>query len=200
MPGTSAIIFDLDGTLTLPNLDFDQIRRELGLEQVPILEAMANMDDGRRARAVAVLARHEERAAHESQLQEGACQTLTALDNRGFKTAILTRNARRWVDVVLEKHGLVVDAIRTRDDGAIKPSAEPVLSLCEELRCEPAVSWMVGDYLHDIESGRAAGCRTVLLVGAGARPDFAGRADYIIDRLTQLLDLVSPGEPSTDVR
>ena len=26
-----------------------------------------------------------------------------------------------------------------------------------------AASWLVGDILHDIEAGRAAGCRTILL-------------------------------------
>lgn len=200
MSGLSAIIFDLDGTLTVPHLDFDQIRRELGLEQGPILEALAKMSDGQRTRAATVLERHEERAARESRLQEGACQTLASLKDRGFKTAILTRNARRWVDVVLEKHGLVVDAIRTRDDGAIKPSPEPIFSICAQLHCRPAASWMVGDYLYDIESGQAAGCRTVLLLGAGARPVFAERADYTVDRLVELLELVGSDEPSTGVR
>ncbi|MFQ5491133.1 MAG: HAD family hydrolase [Phycisphaerae bacterium] len=195
-----AVIFDLDGTLTVPNLDFDDIRRELGLDRVPVLEAMAKMDAEHRAQAAAVLERHEKRAAHESQLQEGARETLAALRGWGIKTAILTRNARRWVDVVLAKHGLAVDAIRTRDNGAIKPSAEPVLSLCRELKCEPAVSWMVGDYLFDIESGRSAGCRTALLVGAGAKPDFADRADYVLGGLRELLALVCPEETATGRR
>ncbi len=56
-----AIIFDLDGTLTVPVLDFGAIREELGLTDEPILEAMARMDAADRARAEAVLDRHERR-------------------------------------------------------------------------------------------------------------------------------------------
>ena len=38
--GRSAVIFDLDGTITRPFLDFDAIRREMGLPHgLPILEA-----------------------------------------------------------------------------------------------------------------------------------------------------------------
>ena len=32
-----------------------------------------------------------------------------------------------------------------------------------ELRIDLARSWMVGDILHDVEAGRSAGCRTILL-------------------------------------
>jgi HAD superfamily hydrolase (TIGR01509 family) len=192
MPG--AIIFDLDGTLTVPMLDFDAMRAEMGLTDEPILEAMARMDDAGQAKAEAILERHERRAAHESVLQPGAAQTLTALRHRGWPTAILTRNARRWTVVVLEKHGLTVDAMRTRDDGAIKPAAGPIQELCNELGCDPTQSWMVGDHLFDILSGREAGCTTVLLCGHRPTPEYADQAHHVISRLPQLLELIDqPG-------
>ena len=39
MPNRSVVIFDLDGTITEPYLDFDTIRAKVGVEG-PILEAM----------------------------------------------------------------------------------------------------------------------------------------------------------------
>ena len=49
------MIFDLDGTLTEPVLDFDAIRAEIGLpEGVPILEHLDVLDGAGRARAEAV--------------------------------------------------------------------------------------------------------------------------------------------------
>ena len=45
-----AVIFDMDGTLTKPCLDFDAIRAEMGLSGEPILEAMARMTPDERAR------------------------------------------------------------------------------------------------------------------------------------------------------
>jgi HAD superfamily hydrolase (TIGR01509 family) len=191
---SAAIIFDLDGTLTVPVLDFDGIRAELGIESGPILEAMERMDDKQRALAEAVLERHEAEAARGSVLQDGAADTLAALQNRGYRLAVLTRNARRWTRFVLSKHGLTVNALRCREDGAIKPSAEPIRALCAELDCLPEESWMIGDHFFDISSGRAAGCTTVLLVNREPTPEYASEADHVIHRLPELLDLLVSGD------
>lgn len=185
----SAVIFDLDGTLTRPYLDFDAMRAELGVEG-PVLEAMAEMDPASRQRAEAVLLRHEQEAAENAVLQEGAVEVIEACRARGFAIAVLTRNARPTVNLVLRKHGITIDALRTREDGAIKPSAEPVLSICEELYADPRRSWMVGDYLFDIMSGRAAGAHTVLMISDKPIPDFADQADHVIRRLAELLPII----------
>ena len=185
----SAVIFDLDGTLTKPYLDFDAIRAELGLEG-PILEAMGEMDSVSRQRAEMVVLRHEREAAENATLQAGAIEVIAACRARGHAIAILTRNARSTVNLVLQDHGITVDALRTREDGAIKPSAQPILSICEELCADPRCSWMVGDYLFDIMSGRAAGTHTVLMIGDRPVPDFADQADHVIRRLVELLSII----------
>jgi hypothetical protein len=59
-----AIIFDMDGTLTRPLLDFAAIRADIALTaDDPILETMARMAPDARQRAEAVLRRHEDAAA-----------------------------------------------------------------------------------------------------------------------------------------
>ena len=190
MSNETAIIFDLDGTLTKPYLDFDAIRREIGIEQGPILEAIAKMDAGARRDAEVILLRHEWEAAENAALYDGAVETVAECRAKGHGVAILTRNARVAVDYLLAEHGFVFDAIRTREDGAVKPSAEPVLSICRELQADPVQSWMVGDYLFDILSGKAAGARTVLMVGEEPVPEYAPQADYVIRSLPELVTLV----------
>jgi len=185
----SAVIFDMDGTLTEPYLDFDALRAEVGVEG-PVLEAMVQMDPASRERAEAALLRYEREAAENATLQDGAVEVIDALRAKGHPIAILTRNARATVDLVLKNHGITVDALRTREDGAIKPSPEPVLSICQELNADPRRSWMVGDYLFDIMSGRAAGTHTVLMVGDKPMPKFADQADYVIRRLGELLPII----------
>jgi HAD superfamily hydrolase (TIGR01509 family) len=185
----SAAIFDFDGTLTKPYLNFDGIRAEIGV-QGPILEAMAGMDSAARQRAETILLRHEREAADNATLQEGAVEVVAACRAIGHPVAILTRNARVMVNLVLERHHITVDAMRTREDGAIKPSPEPLLSLCRQLQADPQHSWMVGDYLFDIISGKLAGARTVLMIGDKPLPEFAGQADHVIRRLDELLPLV----------
>jgi D-glycero-D-manno-heptose 1,7-bisphosphate phosphatase len=44
-----------------------------------------------------------------------------------------------------------------------KPAPGLLLQAAEELRLDLSRSWMVGDILNDVEAGRRAGCRTVML-------------------------------------
>ncbi len=73
-----AVIFDLDGTITEPFFDFDAIRAEMGLtaEDGPIWEAMQKMSPDRRRQTEQILFYHEQKGVEESQLNEGAAQTL----------------------------------------------------------------------------------------------------------------------------
>ncbi len=182
----SAVIFDLDGTLTRPYLDFDAIRREIGISSGTLLEALELMPAEQKARAHTIILRHEWDAARNASLHDHAVETVAACRAHGHAAALLTRNTRSVVDFVLSRFGFVFDAIRTRDDGAIKPSAQPVLSICEEVRADPAQSWVIGDFLYDILSGRAAGARTVLMIGDAPSPDYADQADFVIRCLSQL--------------
>jgi HAD superfamily hydrolase (TIGR01549 family) len=195
-PRAAAVIFDLDGTLTMPYFDFDAIRREIGLPtepRTPILEAMELMSPTERDRCHAILLKHETKAAHESELWEDTLEVLGTLRRAHLPLGLLTRNSRRSVDLVLAKHGLAFDCIHTREDGPIKPSPAPVLSICRHLAVKPEVTWMIGDYLFDIQSGHAAGATTVLMAGNGQVPDFADQADHVIHRLGELPPLLSIG-------
>jgi len=184
---TKAVIFDLDGTLTVPLLDFDRIRRQIGISTGPVWEAMQDMAPWQQARTEAILLHHELAAARASRLNPQAEQVTRALRDAGIRQAILTRNCRRSVNITLLQHGLNFDAIFTREDGPLKPSPEPVLTLCRKLQVEPAETITVGDYLFDIQSGKAARTRTVLLCNNKHVPDYADQADHVIHNLGDLL-------------
>jgi phosphoglycolate phosphatase-like HAD superfamily hydrolase len=148
------------------------------------------MDAADREKAEQVLFRHEEAAATGSELRPGAASCIDSLRSGGWPVAILTRNARRWTQVVLDRHALTVDASWTRDDGVVKPSPDAILELCRRCSRHPIRSWMVGDHLFDIQAGQAGGCRTVLLVD-GELPPYADQADHVIHDLEELVDLVA---------
>ena len=182
------VIFDMDGTLLLPKLDFDLIRREIGLDGGPILEAMRGMRPAARARTEAILRRHEDRAASSSVLQPGAAEVVAAVRQAGIPAVLMTRNSLRSVRAFSERHGIEFDMFRTRDDGPMKPSPEPVIEVCRRLRVDPRDAWVVGDFHFDIICGAAAGSTTVLLLDtARERPDWADEADIVIHRLPELL-------------
>lgn len=183
-------IFDMDGTLTRPCLDFARIREQIGVVG-PILEAMDQMPPEDRARAEAILARHEAVAAANGELQPGAAEVVAAVRAAGVPAVLMTRNSRKSVETLQARHGIAFDMIRTREDGVSKPSPEPVLSICRALGVDPRHAWTVGDYHYDIICGTAAGAVTVLLLDAEAeRPDWASEADYVIHELGELLTLM----------
>jgi len=193
----SAVLFDLDGTLTRPYLDFDAIRREIGLPtepRTPLLEAMETMSPADRDRTEAILLRCEREAAEASQLWDDTHAVVSAIRAAGVPVAVMTRNSRLSVQTVIAKHNLRFDAVYARDDGPVKPAPAPVLNLCSQLKADPTRAWVVGDYLFDIQAGNAAGAVTVLMLGDAPVPAWADQARHVIRRLTELLELLAvPG-------
>ncbi len=186
------VIFDLDGTITKPYFDFDSIREEMGLSQDcgPILEAMEKMSPAQRVRIEVILKSHEDRAVVESTLNEGARETLESLRSRGINIGILTRNKRCNAVAIAQKHDLEFDAIVDREDGPVKPDAFGVLELCKQFGTEPGQSLLVGDYLFDILSAKAAGAIAVLLKVHKNSEDFVKHADFTITSLDKLLEII----------
>lgn len=168
----SALLLDMDGTLTTPMLDFPAIKAEMGIGTQPILEALAAMDPARRAKAVQILHRHEETAAEASTLNPGCTELLQWGHDQGIPMALITRNSRRSVDVVLKRHGLRIEVLITRDEGLFKPDPAPLRLACEKLRVTDLPNaWMIGDGRYDIEAGIAAGTKTVW-ISHGKTRDF----------------------------
>jgi len=186
-----AVLFDMDGTLTDERLDFDSIKQELGMGDGPILEALPFLSAPERERVEGILDRWEEEGASTCGLAPGCIDLLDWLEQRDVKTALITRNTRRSVETVLERHGLEFEVRLTREclNGRYKPHPEPLLVACARLGVDPTNAWMVGDWRYDIEAGNAAGIKTVWLAGGRERPFEAvpWRSVYDLRELAKLL-------------
>jgi len=188
-----AVIFDLDGTLTEPILDFDAIRTEIGLpERVPILEHLDSLTIAARARAEAIMLRHEREAIARATLSDGCADLIGHLRGLEIPIAILTRNVREVVETFARMFTFRFHAVYTREDGPPKPSPAGALSLCQAMGVAPAHTLAVGDYKYDVMAGRDAGCRTVLV----SRDPLAdhelvdwGSPDMVVKSLRELLPL-----------
>ena len=187
-----AVIFDLDGTITRPFFDFDAIREEMGLapDSGPILETMQKMTTSQRKHAEFILTSHENRAVTESNLNDHARETLAALRQKDISIGILTRNKRPNAEAIARKHNLTFDAIVDREDGPVKPDAFGVLNLCRQFSAAPAQTLVVGDYLYDLLSAKAAGAIAVLLKTHKECDQFAAHADFTINSLDKILDII----------
>jgi len=187
-----AVIFDLDGTITQPYFDFDAIREEMGLDRNsgPVLEQMGKMSSEQRKQAEQVLYIHEQKAVAESKLNPGTEQTLAALRKAGIFIGVLTRNKRSNALAIARKHNLRLDIVVGREEGPIKPDAFGVKQICKQLGIEPAETILVGDYLFDLLSAKAAGAIAVLLANHKQAGQFAKYADYTIENIPRILEII----------
>ena len=188
-----AVIFDLDGTITQPYFDFDLIREEMGLtkDSGPVLESMERMDPEQRRQAEKILHFHEEKAVIESKLNPGAKKTLDAIHEAGINIGILTRNRRKNALAIARKHNLKFDTIVDREDGPVKPDAFGVLQICRQFSTKPEETLVVGDYLFDIMSAKAAGAIAVLLANHKKADEFVRYADFRIEKIEEVLQLLN---------
>jgi HAD superfamily hydrolase (TIGR01509 family) len=185
------VVYDLDGTLVDSGLDFPAIRREMGLpEGVPILEALSEIPQGERLDdCLRILARHEDEAAERATIMPGARELVVHLEAKHIPQAIFTRNSRRCSTRMLARVGLNFSWVLCREDGPPKPHPAGLLKLCEIWHVDPADVLFVGDFLHDINAGRAAGVRTVLFV-PGKLPHYAPLADFCISSFAEAERLI----------
>jgi HAD superfamily hydrolase (TIGR01549 family) len=172
------VIFDMDGTLVSQELDFEAIRRDIGLPTgTPLLEAIGHMRPEERSRAQAILDWYEQQAAAKAQLLGGVQDFLKWLTDRGIRLGLLTRNSRRSVAAVLQRFDLFLHPIVAREDGPPKPNPDGIWLICRCWNLPPEEVLMIGDYIYDIEAGRRAGTKTAL-VTHGRTWSFADLADF----------------------
>ncbi|QXH47576.1 HAD family hydrolase [Pseudomonas xanthosomatis] len=161
-------VFDMDGTLTVAVHDFAAIREALEIPtEHDILTHLAALPAQEAAAKHAWLLEHERDLAVASKAAEGAVELVRELAARGCRLAILTRNARELAHVTLEAIGLAdcfpVEQVLGRDEAAPKPDPDGLLQIAQAWGVAPAEMVMVGDYRFDLDCGRAAGTRTVLV-------------------------------------
>lgn len=117
----------------------------------------------------------------------GVTEIVHALRARGTKLAIVTSKRRRGAAKGLAALGLAesFDAWVCADDVARpKPDPEPVRAALSALSiADPVNALFVGDAIHDVRSGRAAGVRTAaVLWGAGTRAELTPAApDHLLE-------------------
>jgi D-glycero-D-manno-heptose 1,7-bisphosphate phosphatase len=83
-----------------------------------------------------------------------------------------------------------VEAYRCPSD-LRKPAPGMLLQAAADLELDLAHSWLIGDRARDIEAGRRAGCRTILLERDQANPSARqANPDHVVRSLTEAADTV----------
>jgi len=160
-------VFDMDGTLTIAVHDFAAIREELGIpEGQPIVKTLNALPDEQAQPLRQRLQEIEEDLARQAQPALGVRDLLAALKLRGCRMGILTLNSKENAWLTLETLGLAEffepDAVLGRwclENP--KPHPDGIHQLLDFWSADPNDAVMVGDFLWDLKTGRAAGLPTV---------------------------------------
>lgn len=214
---STAILFDLDGTLvdTAPDFIFviNKQRKRYGL--APLEDQLIRNTVSNGARALIQLSfnlqegdenyadRHRElldlyfeHLAYESTLFEGMDRLLDWLDANQLAWGVVTNKPRRFTDPLLERLDLThrCQSIVCPDDVThTKPDPEPLYLACKQLDKKPSDCIYVGDHLRDIEAGRNAGMMTIAAeYGYILNPNEVEtwQADFVSKNASQMLDLL----------
>jgi HAD superfamily hydrolase (TIGR01509 family) len=193
-----AVLFDFDGTLTRPEaIDFGVIRRLLGCPpQTFILEFIQALPtEDERREALRILDEFELAAARASVPNDGAEELIGLLSRKGVPRGILSRNSRTSILEAMKNFPTCgtadFDVILTRESpGRHKPHPDGVLHAARLFGVAPGEVLMVGDYVFDIEAGKAAGASTALLTNGRAAPPIQPAPDFTVATLRELPPLL----------
>ncbi|MDQ2065672.1 HAD family hydrolase [Xinfangfangia sp. CPCC 101601] len=103
---------------------------------------------------------------------------------RGLKLGVATNDSEIPARAHLERHGLtdLLDFIAGWDSGhGAKPGPGMCLAFATATGLDPAEVLMVGDSLHDLHAGQAAGMRPIaVLTGIAGEADLAPHAEVVL--------------------
>ncbi|GHP06892.1 hypothetical protein PPROV_000563600 [Pycnococcus provasolii] len=164
------IVFDMDGTLTRPNLDFKAMYQRCGVctSKDLILEIEAMPAEERR-RAWEIVDEMEEHAAQTAELMDGVVPLAQFLSSKSIPMALITRNSKASIATFHERlwrpNNLPeLKPALCRAFKPTKPAPDALLHIAEQWGAPPHHLLMVGDSpSNDVVSGRRAGAMTALV-------------------------------------
>jgi phosphoglycolate phosphatase len=212
-----AFVFDFDGTLAIPNIDFglmrqqvDAIARRYGVDPAEvrhlyILEMIETVraqlgstsspcgEDFHRQAHDSILTLEIE-CARRGGLLPGAIEVLQVLRQQGYKIGVVTRNSGSAVRTSCAAIDTLCDVFLPREAVRfVKPHPEHLQLALEHLQVPAEQAVMVGDGPIDITAGKALGLKTIAVLTGGDRREslLASQPDLILDSVADLLPRLS---------
>ncbi|KAK9806781.1 hypothetical protein WJX72_002579 [[Myrmecia] bisecta] len=162
------VVFDMDGTLTIPCIDFKKLRQVVNIMTGDVLDTIATWPPEQQVVAYAAIAEVEHEALGEMRLMPDLHDLCKLLDDAGIPRGLITRNTQHSVNHFHTKHLAPLAPFSpalSRDFGVWKPSPQPLLHICNSWGVRPEETMMVGDSaFDDIVSGRRANAAACILL------------------------------------
>jgi pyrophosphatase PpaX len=221
MPNIRTVLFDLDGTLIdsvrlildsyhhtlaahgLPPRSDEEWLRGVG---TPLTVQFAEWGNDRETMEALIATYREYNLANHDRMvtvYPGVADAVAAIKRKGINTGLVTSKNRQGAlrGLTLVKLESMMDVLVCCDEVANpKPHPEPVEKAVELLGANPAETVYVGDSIHDMRSGRAAGVQTAaVLWGPFGRSHLEGASpDYWLEKPDDLLRIIGPESVAPD--
>ncbi|KAH0641260.1 hypothetical protein KY285_037846 [Solanum tuberosum] len=207
-PRLKGIVFDMDGTLTVPVIDFQAMYRAvLGHDEylavkskspsgIDILHHIESWSPDKQRRAYEVIADYEKQGLDRLQIMPGAAELCSFLDSRNIRRGLITRNVKDAVDLFHERFNVKFSPALSREYRPYKPDPAPLLHICSTWEVQSNEVMMIGDSLKDdVACGKQAGAFTCLLDETGRydAPEYANvqhKPDYKVSSLVEVQSLL----------
>jgi len=214
---TTAILFDLDGTLLDTAYDFVAVVQELCARHkitpptekdirntvsdgaralVSLAFNLAEGTDGFEDLRQELLDIYEQQLGHNTLVFDGIEDTLKLIESLGISWGVVTNKPRRFAEPLMQCMNLqpALGALICPDDVEhAKPHPESLHKAAGLVGSSAANCLYVGDHARDIEAGKNAGMLTVAAaygyVSARAEAE-AWAADYIVDTAYELKGII----------
>jgi pyrophosphatase PpaX len=218
MPSLRTVLFDLDGTLIdSVRLILDSYHHTLATHRLPprtdeewlrgigtplTVQFAEWRNDPARLEALIATYREYNLEHHDRMVTvyPGVVEAVRRIHEAGVRTGLVTSKNRRGAvrGLALAKLESLMDVMVCADEVTNpKPHPEPVETAVRLLGADRAETVYVGDSIHDMRSGRAAGVRTAaVLWGPFERGHLEEAApDYWLETPADLVRLVMADEP-----
>jgi D-glycero-D-manno-heptose 1,7-bisphosphate phosphatase len=153
-------------------------------------------------------------------LLDGAAEVLKELKQLGYKTVVVTNQSgvargivseemlgriHERLGELLARKGAALDGVYycpyhpegvipkyRKDSDWRKPEPGMLLAAAKEMDIDLSQSWIIGDSQRDMEAGRNAGCRTILLgpASAGTEGIGADEVDYVAVNIREAANMI----------
>ncbi|XP_073106234.1 haloacid dehalogenase-like hydrolase domain-containing protein At2g33255 isoform X2 [Elaeis guineensis] len=156
------VVFDMDGTLTVPVIDFAAMYRAvLGDEglaaaraaspsgSVDVLHHIEKWAPPEQQKAYEIITHFERQGLDRLQIMPGATELCEYLDSKKIRRGLITRNIKAAVDLFHQRFGMKFIPALSREFRPYKPDPAPLLHICSTWGIPPSEVMMIGDSPRD---------------------------------------------------
>ena len=168
------------------------MKAELELSrEADVLQHVETLSLIAREQALDVIYKHELAGVKVSRRIKGAREFVESVKGAGLPCAIFTRNASSLAHECLRLHGFEIELVVAREDAPPKPKPDGLFKIADTFGVDVSELLFVGDYLYDLQAGRAAGAPTALFLPSPPDFDITG-AHFTFETYQQLTERLFP--------